>query len=204
VRIWDTHTGRQVADLPLGWVRAIAWSHDGKWLATAAGHTVRVWDSVAWQQKQDLPGPDTLALSWNSESRRLASVDQTGAVRVWDTATGRQLWKEHPLIFPSHPRRRPDGSVAIYVGPQDPMDVAFGLHRPSIDCIAWNPARDLLACGGFQGVQICSASDGRQELVLRVHLSYVTAVAWSPDGRRLASCGDDGVVTVWDLAFPRK
>jgi len=32
------------------------------------------------------------------------------------------------------------------------------------------------------------------------HGDYIQAVAWSRDGKRLCSCGDDGLVRVWDTA----
>jgi WD40 repeat protein len=84
-----------------------------------------------------------------------------------------------------------------------PMDNS-SIPVPNTDCVAWNPAQNLLASGGTQGVQIWNAAKGRRELVLGERLGYVNAIAWGPDGKRLASGGRDGVVSVWDLAFPVK
>jgi WD40 repeat protein len=71
-------------------------------------------------------------------------------------------------------------------------------------CIAWNPVRELLASGAHltdETVRIWDAAAGRNQLVLNGHKAYVTGVAWSRDGNRLASCDSEGAVWVWDLAF---
>src|SRR5690348_11386472 len=38
------------------------------------------------------------------------------------------------------------------------------------------------------------------ELSYSGHSGPVVAVAWSPDGKRLASCGNDGTAQAWDAA----
>jgi WD40 repeat protein len=41
-------------------------------------------------------------------------------------------------------------------------------------------------------------SAGQQLLALRGHTGTVRALAFSPDGYRLASAADDGTIKVWD------
>jgi WD40 repeat protein len=48
------------------------------------------------------------------------------------------------------------------------------------------------------------AASGRETATLRGHTHDVWAVRWSPDGRRLASSGDGGVVKLWDTATGRE
>ena len=46
-------------------------------------------------------------------------------------------------------------------------------------------------------VRLWDPDSGEQDLELRGHGTTVQAVVFSPDGTRLASVGNDGVVPVW-------
>ena len=47
-------------------------------------------------------------------------------------------------------------------------------------------------------VSLCYVYTGKHILTYRNHSALVHAVAWSPDGTRIASCSWDTTVQVWD------
>ena len=58
---------------------------------------------------------------------------------------------------------------------------------------------------GFEGersfdltVKVWDAASGQESLTLRGHTKPPRSVAWSPDGKRLASSSFDGTIKIWD------
>jgi WD40 repeat protein len=53
-------------------------------------------------------------------------------------------------------------------------------------------------------VRIWNIADGRELQRLQGHARYVSSVAFSPDGRLLASGGGDNIVKVWDISTDKE
>jgi WD40 repeat protein len=92
-RVWDVRSGKEVALLQIhaGPVNDVAFSADGRWLATAGPQTAGIWEtrlSGAWPTapiylvRASPPRLDTLAFS--SRGWRLVTGWRGGAVRVYD------------------------------------------------------------------------------------------------------------------------
>jgi WD40 repeat protein len=65
--------------------------------------------------------------------------------------------------------------------------------------LAFAPDGQAWAVAAGNDVRLCAAPSGEERALLRGHRSPVTFVAWSPDGRRLASVAE-GEIKVWDVS----
>jgi WD40 repeat protein len=69
-------------------VGTIAWSRDGKTIASGSGdRTVRLWDATSGKPIHSFDAGGSYALSWSPDGKSLASNEYETNVRVWDMAT---------------------------------------------------------------------------------------------------------------------
>lgn len=156
-------------------------------------------------------------ISVSADGSRFATLEN-GTVRVWETATARQIGKQSE----GHGEVRcatfsPDGT-RIATGGQDNSVVVSDVdtgeivahplkgHEMPVDSVAFSPDGKRIASGGFDNTIRLWDVDSGEPIgeALRGNESDVSALAFSPDGYRLASGSYDYTVRVWDLNTNRQ
>jgi WD40 repeat protein len=118
VVVRDLKTGKEVlrhlTHTERGSIRALAFSRDGKLLASVIPmKTVRVWDLDRGRELFALPAPASYrpCLAFSPDGRRLAAGGHAvHTIRVWDMETGQEtVAVEAPWVFPFSLAFSPDG-----------------------------------------------------------------------------------------------
>ncbi|KJZ70285.1 hypothetical protein HIM_10329 [Hirsutella minnesotensis 3608] len=219
-RHWDAH--RQTLEGHGGWVRAVAFSPDGKTLAVASHErTVRLWDPATGAHRQTLEGhgDSVTAVAFSPDGKTLAVASHERTVRLWDPATGahRQTLEGHggsvrAVAFSPDGNTLASASSDRTVRLWDPATGAqrqtleghgdWGRRNRSVTAVAFSPdGKTLASASEDRTVRLWNPATGahRQTLEGR-HNSSVTAVAFSPDGKTLASASEDRTGRLWDPA----
>jgi WD40 repeat protein len=203
-RMWKGEAGRGL--------RWLALSHDGAMLATAHGDgLIRLVDASSGSVIGELKGhTGQVNTAVFLSDGRLVSGGMDWRIRIWDTATQRELatlkTPEEVLGLATSP----DGKWLV-ASPRKQFLMAWSLpeleDRPrhiATRTVVWNPtfAPDSrqLAAGGFGGnVELLDLMGGSERASLISHRRLVPRTAISPDGDWLVSVSNDRLIKIWSL-----
>lgn len=194
-----------------GWVERLAWRPDGGVLAAAQGRQVGFWSPEGAEQAttEDLPATVT-CLGWHPKGVRCAAGTYGGVrlIRANGGRVDRVLdWTGSVLELAISP----DGKRLAH-GNQDASVHFWDLRRGTelemsgyalkVRELGWSPDGRWLATGGGDTVTCwdfhrAGGPAGSRPLELVEHTDRVTALAFQPGGRLLASTGRDGLLLIW-------
>jgi len=213
VSVRDAETGEEVRRVSLpGPSTGIDFSPDGLRLATSGSYGAAVTDIGSGERSLTLRGHEDWVNSvrFSPDGTRLATGSDDGTFRLWDAATGEQLFVlEDVDEFDWGVDFSPDGRLLVTAGAGSVRlwDTGTGRERGTlietsfVDSAVFAPDGRRVAAGGPDGtVHVWVPGTGREVLTIQGHVGSVTGVAFSPDGRRLATAGNDGLVKIWDAA----
>jgi WD40 repeat protein len=226
-RLWDAVTGtcRHILEHDDS-VRALALSADGHILLTATARHVNLWDTTT-DQPIAAAGlaqeADVLALALSADGTRVLTGTRGGAVRLWDSATGELLRKlDGPTLAVRIVAFSPDGKRLLAAGDDSAGflwsatgDLLGPLkHERSdrkIGDAAFSPDGKTVLTGSYDGTarlwdtataqphRVVDAETGAPLPVVLRHPGPISAVAFSPDSKRVVIAGADQSARVWTL-----
>src|SRR5437763_863662 len=156
-----------------GWISSLAYSTDGKWLASGSSDgSVKVWSTTAWTPDVSLhvSTGEIRSIAFSPDGKTLAAGIRYGTVMLWDV--------------PSKKER------ATLKG-----------HKSDVWSVAFFPDGKILASADGDWdqpgeVKLWDTATGRERGMLK-HSGEVLCLAVSPNGQSLAAGSWDKTIRVW-------
>ncbi|KAJ2780268.1 hypothetical protein GGI15_003604 [Coemansia interrupta] len=175
IALWDTALGtlRHEYKGHTGSVMDVDWQDNATFASCAADRTIMVWRDGEAAPVRTFSGHkgDVNAIKWHPSGKYLASASDDGSLKIWSLAA--------------------DAPVQDFFG-----------HAQQVYAVRWLPRADkaVVASVSFDGTaRVWDVHSGACLRVLSAHTEAVHCLAFSSDGRYLATGSFDKKVRIWSI-----
>jgi WD40 repeat protein len=171
-RQWGQHALVSTLEAHMGTVTSVAFSPDGKWLASGGvDRTVCIWNAATGQLRATLTEPQdiVLSVSYSPRGDLLASAGYDRAVRLWNADDLKPV-------------------------------AALRAHESAVRAAVFSPDGQRLASGGDDRVIIVwDVATGQPIAKLEGHGAPITSLSFNRSGTAIASASSDGSIRLWEV-----
>ncbi|MBD2384098.1 serine/threonine-protein kinase [Cylindrospermum sp. FACHB-282] len=191
IKVWNLATGKQIRTLEghSDSVHALAISPDAQTLVSGSDdNTIKIWNLTTGKQIRTLVGHTfwvrSVALSKDGVTLASGSFDKT--IKLWNISKGKEI-------------------ITLKGNTQTVTSVAFSPDGKTFASgsrvrFQHDGGDGLRPTGGERTIKLWDLATGKETRILAGHANTVTSIAFSPDGKILASGSRDRTIKLWNLA----
>jgi len=169
-----TPDGKDAKAAHISLVESLAFSPDGKTLASGSFQELTLWDAEKGEPRKRVAG----------FADRVVAINYSADGKMFVTGGG----------APTE-----DGEVKFFDADAKQIGEVKNGHSDTVFGVAFSPDGKLLAaCAADKFVKVFEVPTGKFVKSFEGHTHHVMGVGWTPDGKKIASCGADNFVKVWD------